>query len=75
MNQLGLGGAPVPGSLLTPDPPEQTAELERAKHRDALAEAAAHAGSEGDSSREARNEQREALAGRPDAGRPKDLTD
>ena len=30
MNQLGLGGAPVPGSLLTPDPPEETAAL--AKH-------------------------------------------
>ncbi len=75
MNQLGMGGAPVPGSLLKPDPPEQTAELERAKQRAALAEAAEHAGSDGDSSREAREEQREALAGRPDAGRPKDLTD
>jgi ubiquinol-cytochrome c reductase cytochrome b subunit len=31
VNQLGLGGAPVPGSLLTPDPPAQTAALERAR--------------------------------------------
>jgi ubiquinol-cytochrome c reductase cytochrome b subunit len=75
MNQLGMGGAPVPGSLLTPDPPAQTAALEQAKHDEAIAEAARHGGHDGDSSREARNEQREALAGRPDAGRPKDLTD
>ncbi|NIJ13465.1 ubiquinol-cytochrome c reductase cytochrome b subunit [Saccharomonospora amisosensis] len=31
MNQLGTAGKAVPGSLLTPDPPEQTAALERAK--------------------------------------------
>ena len=31
MNQLGMGGAPVPGSLLTPDPPEETAALARAR--------------------------------------------
>ena len=40
MNQLGIGGAPVPGSLLTPDPPEETAELTRARHELASAEAA-----------------------------------
>ncbi|GAA3055599.1 cytochrome bc complex cytochrome b subunit [Pseudonocardia yunnanensis] len=34
MNQLGLGGAPVHGSLLTPDPPEQTAALERARAKE-----------------------------------------
>ncbi|MFC4945023.1 cytochrome b [Pseudonocardia sp. GCM10023141] len=31
MNQLGVGGAPVPGSLLRPDPVEQTAALELAR--------------------------------------------
>jgi ubiquinol-cytochrome c reductase cytochrome b subunit len=31
MNQLGLGGAPVPGSLLTPDPREETVALEQAR--------------------------------------------
>jgi ubiquinol-cytochrome c reductase cytochrome b subunit len=75
MNQLGQAGAPVPGSLLTPDPPEQTAALEKAQREAQAAEAALHAGHEGDAQREARVEQREALAGRPDAGRPKDLTD
>ena len=75
MNQLGLGGTPVQGSLLTPDPPEQTAALERAKREEAEIEAGEHAGDSGDSTREARVEQREALAGRPDAGRPKDITD
>jgi ubiquinol-cytochrome c reductase cytochrome b subunit len=30
MNQLGTGGAPVAGSLLTPDPPQETAALARA---------------------------------------------
>ena len=38
MNQLGLGGAPVPGSLLTPDPPEETAALARARAELAAAE-------------------------------------
>ncbi|MGQ0776154.1 MAG: cytochrome bc1 complex cytochrome b subunit [Pseudonocardiales bacterium] len=32
MNQLGSAGAPVPGSLLRPDPPEQTRALEKARH-------------------------------------------
>ena len=35
-----MGGAPVPGSLLTPDPPEETAALARARHELAAAEAA-----------------------------------
>jgi ubiquinol-cytochrome c reductase cytochrome b subunit len=35
MNQLGTGGAPVPGSFLTPDPPEETAALARARAEDA----------------------------------------
>ena len=38
MNQLGMGGAPVPGSLLTPDPPEETAALARARAELAAAE-------------------------------------
>jgi ubiquinol-cytochrome c reductase cytochrome b subunit len=75
MNQLGSGGAPVPGSLLTPDPPEQTAALEKARREEEAAEAALHRGDDGDANREGRVEERQALAGRPDAGRPKDLTD
>jgi ubiquinol-cytochrome c reductase cytochrome b subunit len=74
MNQLGMGGAPVSGSLLTPDPEGQTAALEQARADEAAAEAAAHNGA-GAAEREARTEQREALAGRPDAGRPKDIAD
>jgi ubiquinol-cytochrome c reductase cytochrome b subunit len=31
MNKLGMAGAPVAGSLLTPDPPEETAALEKAR--------------------------------------------
>ncbi|SFQ36764.1 ubiquinol-cytochrome c reductase cytochrome b subunit [Amycolatopsis arida] len=31
MNKLGSAGQPVPGSLLTPDPAEETAALERAR--------------------------------------------
>jgi hypothetical protein len=38
MNQLGLGGAPVPGALLTPDPPEQTAALEQARAEETIVE-------------------------------------
>jgi quinol---cytochrome-c reductase cytochrome b subunit len=37
MNQLGMGGAPPPGSLLTPDPVEETAALGRARAREAAA--------------------------------------
>jgi ubiquinol-cytochrome c reductase cytochrome b subunit len=75
MNQLGMGGSPVQGSLLTPDSPEETVALERARAEEAAAEAALHGGHPGDQQREARTEQREALAGRPDAGRPKDIAD
>ncbi|WP_232662248.1 cytochrome bc1 complex cytochrome b subunit [Pseudonocardia sp. TRM90224] len=75
MNQLGMGGAPVPGSLLTPDPVEQTAALEKARAEEAAAEAAAHNGSRnghvGDAERESRTNQREVLAG-PEAGRVQD---
>ncbi|MFC5236204.1 cytochrome b, partial [Pseudonocardia zijingensis] len=62
MNQLGLGGSPVPGSLLTPDPPEETAALERARKEEAEAEAAAR---NGQPSAEAvsRSEEREAISG------------
>jgi ubiquinol-cytochrome c reductase cytochrome b subunit len=66
MNQLGLGGSPVPGSLLTPDPAEETAALERARREEARAEAAARDGHRiGDQERESRTQEREALAGRP----------
>jgi ubiquinol-cytochrome c reductase cytochrome b subunit len=58
MNQLGLGGAPVPGSLLTPDPPEETAALAKARAELAAAESAHH-------DDHAIGSEREALAGRP----------
>jgi ubiquinol-cytochrome c reductase cytochrome b subunit len=62
MNQLGMGGAPVPGSLLTPDPPEQTAALEQARRQEAEREAAARNGQQpGERERVARTEEREAL--------------
>jgi ubiquinol-cytochrome c reductase cytochrome b subunit len=76
MNQLGFGGQPVPGSLLTPD---STAETE------ALAEARAEEARREEAEREARHrrtaalqagdEDREVLAGRPDAGQPRDISD
>ncbi|GGS55119.1 cytochrome bc1 complex cytochrome b subunit [Actinokineospora fastidiosa] len=31
MNKLGAAGRPLPGSMLTPDPPEETVALERAR--------------------------------------------
>jgi ubiquinol-cytochrome c reductase cytochrome b subunit len=40
MNQLGFGGQPVPGSLLTPDPADETVALEQARAEDARAEEA-----------------------------------
>ena len=52
MNQLGMGGSPVAGSLLKPDPADETAALERARAEEAAAEAAVH-------------RERRALAGRP----------
>jgi quinol---cytochrome-c reductase cytochrome b subunit len=74
MNQLGMGGNPVAGSLLKPDPVDETRALDRARAEEAAAEAAEH-DNEGDAARESREEERAALAGRPDAGRPKDITD
>jgi ubiquinol-cytochrome c reductase cytochrome b subunit len=65
MNQLGSGGSPVPGSLLTPDPVEETRALEQARAEEAAAEAAAHGGRDGDGEREARTEQRGVLSGSP----------
>ena len=53
MNQLGMGGSPVPGSLLSPDSSEETAALQQARADEAAAEAAAHDGH--------RTEQRKAL--------------
>ena len=52
MNKLGAAGHPVPGSLLKPDPAEETEALERARHDDEVRE------------REQR-EQRELTAGKP----------
>ena len=72
MNQLGMGGEPVVGSLLTPDPVEETLALEKAKREEAAAEQALH---DGNRARETRTEQREALAGSPDGGRPKGIED
>jgi ubiquinol-cytochrome c reductase cytochrome b subunit len=60
MNQLGMGGAPPPGSLLTPDSAEETAALEQARHEEAEAEAAARNGHR-PAEVEARTEEREAL--------------
>jgi ubiquinol-cytochrome c reductase cytochrome b subunit len=40
MNQLGFGGQPVPGSLLTPVPADETVALEQARAEDARAEEA-----------------------------------
>jgi ubiquinol-cytochrome c reductase cytochrome b subunit len=55
-----MGGAPVPGSLLTPDSPEETAALERARHEEAETEAAARNGHP-PAEVAAHTEQREAL--------------
>ena len=60
MNQLGMGGKPVPGSLFTPDSPEETAALERARHEEAELEAAGRNGHEPQEV-ETRAEQREAI--------------
>ncbi len=78
MNQLGSAGSPVQGSLLTPDPVGETRALERARAELAAAENARHNGTGPDSGtaeRVARESERRALAGRPDGGRPKDVTD
>ncbi|MDN5858444.1 MAG: cytochrome bc complex cytochrome b subunit [Pseudonocardia sp.] len=42
MNQLGMGGSAVPGSLLTPDDPDETEHLEQARAEGAALEAEAH---------------------------------
>jgi ubiquinol-cytochrome c reductase cytochrome b subunit len=66
MNQLGMGGSPRPGSLLTPDPADETAALERARAEEAAAEAAQRDGASPDAGhgeRVARSQQREALTG------------
>ncbi|NWJ69503.1 cytochrome bc complex cytochrome b subunit [Pseudonocardia sp. ICBG1122] len=64
MNQLGYSGRAVPGSLLTPDPSEETVALERAREQAHERELAEHAG-------RAETGDRRELAGRPDdAGRP-----
>ena len=65
MNQLGVAGTPVAGSLTTPDPAEQTAALERARRELMEAEAREHRGNEGDENRAAYEEDRRALSGRP----------
>jgi ubiquinol-cytochrome c reductase cytochrome b subunit len=65
MNQLGSAGSPVPGSLLKPDPVDETAALERARREAAAVEAAAHHGHDGDAEREAREQERRALVGQP----------
>ncbi|GEL17155.1 cytochrome bc1 complex cytochrome b subunit [Pseudonocardia asaccharolytica] len=71
MNQLGSAGAPVPGSLLTPDPVEESAALERARAEEVAAEKTRYGSIEGDTI----DHERAALAGRPDGGRPKGTTD
>ncbi len=45
MNQLGFGGQPVAGSLLTPDPTEETVALDQARADDARDEEAERAAS------------------------------
>jgi ubiquinol-cytochrome c reductase cytochrome b subunit len=71
MNQLGIGGAPVPGSLLTPDPADQTLALEKARLEEAEAEAASRNGHRaGDGQRASRAVQQEAIAAA--SGRTKD---
>ncbi|ODU99462.1 MAG: menaquinol-cytochrome C reductase [Pseudonocardia sp. SCN 73-27] len=62
MNQLGSAGQPVSGSLLSPDPAEETAALTLARAEQHHAELEAI---------RARSET-PALSGRPDGGRPKD---
>jgi len=65
MNQLGSAGSPVAGSLTKPDPPAQTAELERARRAISDADAHTHGGHDGDANRESNEQRREALSGRP----------
>ncbi|HJT02185.1 MAG TPA: cytochrome bc complex cytochrome b subunit [Pseudonocardiaceae bacterium] len=50
MNQLGLAGKPLPGSLYRPDPPDETAALEAARDGGAATMQAARDGGEGNGS-------------------------
>jgi ubiquinol-cytochrome c reductase cytochrome b subunit len=59
MNQLGSSGHPVAGSLLRPDPPEETIALEKAR-----AELAHGNGAAADPAEQSKDDRRE-LAGRP----------
>ncbi|MGH4014914.1 MAG: cytochrome bc1 complex cytochrome b subunit [Pseudonocardiaceae bacterium] len=56
MNQLGSAGAPVPGSLLRPDPPEQARSLEQARRHSAAADQLSEEGAQAED---------RTLAGRP----------
>ncbi|MFP5020598.1 cytochrome bc1 complex cytochrome b subunit [Pseudonocardia phyllosphaerae] len=71
MNQLGSAGEPVPGSLLTPDPADESRELAAARHEAHEQELAARDEREAAARRELESAQQGELAGRPDdGGRP-----
>ncbi|MBP2369357.1 cytochrome bc1 complex cytochrome b subunit [Pseudonocardia parietis] len=74
MNQLGSAGEPVPGSMLSPDPADESRALAQAQHEAHERELA-----ERDERAAARRElesRREELAGRPDdGGRPQQPTE
>jgi ubiquinol-cytochrome c reductase cytochrome b subunit len=65
MNQLGFSGTSVAGSLLTPDPADETAQLEAARHRDAAEEARRHEGQPATADLQSRRAERGELVGRP----------
>ena len=65
MNQLGFAGAPVTGSLLTPDPADETAALEAARDRDATEEARQHERKPAAAEVQSRRAERGELVGRP----------
>ncbi len=60
MNKLGAAGRPVPGSLLWPDPSEETEALDRAEHENQQQE----------EERRREREERELLSGRPQEPEP-----
>ncbi|TCP55099.1 menaquinol-cytochrome c reductase cytochrome b subunit precursor [Tamaricihabitans halophyticus] len=67
MNKLGSAGAPVPGSLISPDPVEETAALERAHaEQHGHGNGAAGNGAGGNGHVEAGSEAKEEPAGRTD---------